>query len=603
MAYSGVDWQNKPSTASPINRTNLEIMDNGIVSADANATAAKTEVENVRVGEDGVTYSSAGNAVRSQFSNLKNNIKNTTLNIIRNTGYTTSNVVAPYNDLNTFPENEMAYYTNGNVAANSPTTEAFQIICYRAYNIASRPNQNKIQMVITVSSKVYMRTCATTSSTWTAWIEPLTNQDYPKLIILDRNNGYTSSNVVAPYDNLNTFPENEVAYYTNGNVAQNSPTASAFQIICIRTYNNANRPNMGKAQIVITEGNKIYFRSNVTASQVWTNWTEVLNSGDAIQTNFAVIQSSNITAPYDNLNTLPNNSYIYYLQNSGVLNSPVPASYQFSVLTLNGYKSVNAPMRGKIQIVIPTIEMPEIYIRLSYDNAGTWTKWWGIETKNLDSVSHVYRDYFRQKYSVDSSSKLLFSGDSITYGVTSDASGDHSNGYVYLIQRALNCSIENFGVSGASYYLHSGTNTSILQQLQTAVSQGKLVGDYLFVFAGTNDYGLGTTMANFEAALDETFNYIDANYNGIVTIILPIGRSEIPTHAILPLDNYTEKIFEKAIAHEYNIMNGMEFGFPVDNSSPSYVQAVLKDGTHPTKLGHRVLANTILNYITTLYVN
>ena len=33
MAYPGVDWQDKPSTASPINRTNLEIMDNGIIDA------------------------------------------------------------------------------------------------------------------------------------------------------------------------------------------------------------------------------------------------------------------------------------------------------------------------------------------------------------------------------------------------------------------------------------------------------------------------------------------------------------------------------------------------------------------------------------------
>ena len=71
MAYPGVDWQNKPSTASPINRTNLEIMDNGIIEADVNATSAKTEVEGIRTGADGVTYSSAGEAVRNQIGNLK----------------------------------------------------------------------------------------------------------------------------------------------------------------------------------------------------------------------------------------------------------------------------------------------------------------------------------------------------------------------------------------------------------------------------------------------------------------------------------------------------------------------------------------------------
>lgn len=45
MAYPGVDWENKPSTRSPINATNLEIMDNGIMENDKAISELGTALE------------------------------------------------------------------------------------------------------------------------------------------------------------------------------------------------------------------------------------------------------------------------------------------------------------------------------------------------------------------------------------------------------------------------------------------------------------------------------------------------------------------------------------------------------------------------------
>ena len=63
MAYNPTIWVD--DTVPDIDADNLNKIEQGIATADANATAAKTEVENVRIGADGTVYSSAGDAVRA----------------------------------------------------------------------------------------------------------------------------------------------------------------------------------------------------------------------------------------------------------------------------------------------------------------------------------------------------------------------------------------------------------------------------------------------------------------------------------------------------------------------------------------------------------
>ena len=73
MAYTPTVYVNDEPPA--INADNLNKSEQGIETADANATAAKTEVEGVRIGVDGTVYQSAGVAVRTQVGNLDNSIE------------------------------------------------------------------------------------------------------------------------------------------------------------------------------------------------------------------------------------------------------------------------------------------------------------------------------------------------------------------------------------------------------------------------------------------------------------------------------------------------------------------------------------------------
>lgn len=98
MSYSRINWENKPSTNTPINAENLNKMDAGIaaVTASEETTASKVavlegrvdeittlpegstsgdaELADIRVGADGVTYQNAGTAVRTQINDVKNDL-------------------------------------------------------------------------------------------------------------------------------------------------------------------------------------------------------------------------------------------------------------------------------------------------------------------------------------------------------------------------------------------------------------------------------------------------------------------------------------------------------------------------------------------------
>lgn len=62
MPYTPINWKNLPNQTTPINAQNLHKMDDQLVYL----TDKSDELTNIRIGEDGTVYSSAGNAVRQQ---------------------------------------------------------------------------------------------------------------------------------------------------------------------------------------------------------------------------------------------------------------------------------------------------------------------------------------------------------------------------------------------------------------------------------------------------------------------------------------------------------------------------------------------------------
>lgn len=72
--YNTINFVDLPSETTPIDANNLNKMDKQIKKVTTSASAIDTELTDIRVGVDGVTYNTAGTAVREQVSSLKEDL-------------------------------------------------------------------------------------------------------------------------------------------------------------------------------------------------------------------------------------------------------------------------------------------------------------------------------------------------------------------------------------------------------------------------------------------------------------------------------------------------------------------------------------------------
>ena len=165
---------------------------------------------------------------------------------------------APYNDLDTFPINEVGISINSYSAiAHKPTDEAFNAFTFGG------TNGGKCQVVSTSTNKMFMRSCW--AGTWSDWVE-VTETDQKALHNVGGINATMAA--AAPYNDLDTFPINEVGISINSYSAiAHKPTDEEFNAF---TFGGTNG---GKCQVVSTNTNKMFMRSCWAGT--WSDWVEI----------------------------------------------------------------------------------------------------------------------------------------------------------------------------------------------------------------------------------------------------------------------------------------------------------------------------------------
>ena len=297
---------------------------------------------------------------------------------------------------------------------------------------------------------------------------------------------------------------------------------------------------------------------------------------------------------YADLNTIPANTFICYNNpTNDIANMPTGERKNFNIISFQAYNGT-IPRNAVTQLFFSN--SGTVYARTSWGASADFGEW----VKLSNEVNEYLWNYHTILYNIGSlqNKVVIFSGDSITAGVTSyfdeatqtvkSSVSAGSGGYVHYLELLTGCQAVNVGVARSGYTADE-TSTTVLSKLETV----SLDCDFLMIAAGTNDYGVTKcTLSEFELAINNTFNYVDAHCTGKVIILLPINRiNNVKNSSGLYLSDYRQTLYEQAVKRNYYIIDCDSY-FPVYPGQ--WQEDVILDYLHPTELGHRMFADSLM---------
>lgn len=302
----------------------------------------------------------------------------------------------------------------------------------------------------------------------------------------------------------------------------------------------------------------------------------------------------------------------FYDANRGFISGVAP-TVDLEVETIapsvpNGAKYVVFCTRGS-----STIPSEQTYCRIQNPNFATRDEFDSVATEvNRIKLSFpTYQHNLHKPFSFNGK-RAVFFGDSVTYGVNSDAQGVHTDRT--NCWRRFFCDIAgltgaNQAISGSCICDPENAETSIMNKILDNVDSSSNY-DYIFIAGGVNDYATGSPLGNLNSASTYTTFYgslkvicdhlttVLAGKNTQVIFLTPINYSRIRAIPnVAELNDYRTAIFEIATMYGFNVLDTSVIGFPVEYTDTPYKQAVIYDGVHPTIAGHKMMAQNIYSLL------
>ena len=212
-------------------------------------------------------------------------------------------------------------------------------------------------------------------------------------------------------------------------------------------------------------------------------------------------------------------------------------------------------------------------------------------TADTVSATRVYAHTVNKPYVFEGKRAYLF-GDSISEGYIGSGQMTTNTFFALFANRVGFASVSNSAKGGATFV----SGVSATEDIPTTIRSKDLsTRDYIFIAGGTNDYGMGSSLSDFRAALESLCAYLKANVTAEVIFITPINRQKAADVFVAPLDEYRRILSEVVLANGYSLVNGKDFAFPEEYGT--YQEAVMPDGLHPSELGYQVYANNLASVL------
>ena len=191
---------------------------------------------------------------------------------------------------------------------------------------------------------------------------------------------------------------------------------------------------------------------------------------------------------------------------------------------------------------------------------------------------------------------INFLGDSITEGLK----WQKKETFVFYLSKWLNIQVNNQGYHATTIAVQKDDPNDFNSRINKLNSKA----NFTFVFGGTNDYEFGTAEMGDENSEDNlTFygavknlvkNLIKVFSEKKICFILPIARyEENKKYMHGNLEEYREIIREVCKKNNVDFLEIEELKIPESSGKTEFY----KDGLHPNKQGHKIIARCLIEYL------
>lgn len=466
--------------------------------------------------------------------------------------------VAPYNDLDTLPLNKIITYRNSDIksVANIPNSLKSNIQGATVYTFSNDSNlAGSVQYFSGQDNSTYSRIAWGDPAVYSAW-KPLGKTN----LSLQR-----SDSTVAPYDDLNTIPENvSVTYVDNIQQIKNIPNDNTIKSATVVKFGGVD--GIGSVEVMTSAyDGKMFYRMTWYDSNSWQPWHSVADGNFYLGGKMVFDHTG---APYDDLNTFPMNQTVVIAETPSTISAfkhlpPISSSVQGLTIISHSWSDKSI---GGIQIAIDSENI--MHHRIAWGSDNNWSAWrsekpeqtYFYPTLSLFEKVGVIGDSY-------ASGELAFDGHYIDH---------YEISWLQILARKNGFTGTNFSKGGIT------TRTWLTDSRCMPLMQSSDAQDLYILALGINDEALGTSYIGSEDDIDNGSDTFYGNYGKIIKAIQTKDPQAKLVIATIANSSDIATKFNEAIT---TIANHFTIPMIVQLDDPLFNSSFYKDnmiGGHPT---------------------